>query len=92
MDSRVMVKTICMFVNLWVYRFLQKKKAEHWLLQPLNESNLQLFVLISIWISCKVGLLLCFCYCFLCVCSLICVPRTELFASADALYTRFIGS
>ncbi|KAL9298540.1 Cyclin-J18 [Arabidopsis thaliana] len=34
-------------------RFLQKKKAEHWLLQPLNESNLQLFVLISIWISCK---------------------------------------
>ncbi|KAF8117500.1 hypothetical protein N665_0009s0027 [Sinapis alba] len=37
-----------------VVRFLQKKKkAEHWLLQPLTESNLQLFVLISIWISCK---------------------------------------
>nr|VDD38231.1 unnamed protein product [Brassica oleracea] len=37
-----------------VSRFLQKKKkAEHWLLQPLTESNLQLFVLISIWISCK---------------------------------------
>nr|ADQ43178.1 cyclin J18 [Schrenkiella parvula] len=33
--------------------FLQKKKAEHWLLQPLTESNLQLFVLISVWISCK---------------------------------------
>uniref|UniRef100_M4E7T8 Cyclin N-terminal domain-containing protein n=1 Tax=Brassica campestris TaxID=3711 RepID=M4E7T8_BRACM len=37
-----------------VVRFLQKKKkAEHWLLQPLTESNLQLFVLVSIWISCK---------------------------------------
>ncbi|KAL1201117.1 Cyclin-J18 [Cardamine amara subsp. amara] len=36
-----------------VIRFLQKKKADHWLLQPLTESNLQLFVLISIWISCK---------------------------------------
>ncbi|CAH2045821.1 unnamed protein product [Thlaspi arvense] len=36
-----------------VCRFLQKKKAQHWLLQPLTESNLQLFVLISIWISCK---------------------------------------
>ncbi|KAJ0240477.1 Cyclin-J18 [Hirschfeldia incana] len=38
-----------------VVRFLQKKKkSEHWLLQPLTESNLQLFVLISIWISCKI--------------------------------------
>ncbi|XP_056864594.1 cyclin-J18 isoform X3 [Raphanus sativus] len=37
-----------------VVRFLQKKKkAEHWLLQPLTESNLQLFALVSIWISCK---------------------------------------
>ncbi|XP_010513924.1 PREDICTED: cyclin-J18 isoform X1 [Camelina sativa] len=36
-----------------VVRFLQRKKAEHWLLQPLTESNLQLFVLVSIWISCK---------------------------------------
>ncbi|CAA7043737.1 unnamed protein product [Microthlaspi erraticum] len=36
-----------------VVRFLQKKKAEHRLLKPLRESNLQLFVLISIWISCK---------------------------------------
>ncbi|KAG7563271.1 Cyclin-like superfamily [Arabidopsis suecica] len=36
-----------------VVRFLEKRKAEHWLLQPLTESNLQLFVLISIWISCK---------------------------------------
>ncbi|CAN8266835.1 unnamed protein product [Cochlearia groenlandica] len=38
----------------YVIRFLEKKKkANHWLLRPLNESNLQLFVLISIWISCK---------------------------------------
>ncbi|XP_010554376.1 PREDICTED: cyclin-J18-like isoform X2 [Tarenaya hassleriana] len=34
-------------------RFLQIKKAKHWLLQPLTESNLQLFVLIAIWVSSK---------------------------------------
>ncbi|KAF3594132.1 hypothetical protein DY000_02024993 [Brassica cretica] len=41
------------------YRFLQKKKkAEHWLLQPLTESNLQLFVaeLLLLQMHCSRGL------------------------------------
>ncbi|KAF2549862.1 hypothetical protein F2Q68_00036119 [Brassica cretica] len=42
-----------------VVRFLQKKKkAEHWLLQPLTESNLQLFVaeLLLLQMHCSRGL------------------------------------
>ncbi|XP_058079608.1 cyclin-J18 isoform X2 [Magnolia sinica] len=34
-------------------RFLQDNDSGNWLLQPLRESNLQLFALISIWISSK---------------------------------------
>ncbi|KAH0869494.1 hypothetical protein HID58_076516 [Brassica napus] len=64
-----------------VSRFLQKKKkAEHWLLQPLTESNLQLFVLISIWISCKVCLpsLLLLVFVWVCCSLLLNVTRAEL--------------
>ncbi|XP_077234590.1 cyclin J18 isoform X2 [Tasmannia lanceolata] len=34
-------------------RFLQDNGSGNWLLQPLRESNLQLFALVSIWISSK---------------------------------------
>ncbi|XP_065856925.1 cyclin-J18 isoform X2 [Euphorbia lathyris] len=35
-------------------RFVERLKTENWLLQPMRESNLQLFALISIWISSKI--------------------------------------
>ncbi|WCJ33679.1 cyclin J18 [Euphorbia peplus] len=35
-------------------RYVGRLKTENWLLQPMRESNLQLFALISIWISSKI--------------------------------------
>ncbi|KAK6931684.1 Cyclin, N-terminal [Dillenia turbinata] len=36
-------------------RFVDDNDERNWLLQPIRESNLQLFALVAIWISSKVG-------------------------------------
>ncbi|PSR90975.1 Cyclin-J18 like [Actinidia chinensis var. chinensis] len=37
-----------------LYKFIQSNDTENWLLHPVTESNLQLFALVSIWISSKI--------------------------------------
>ncbi|CAN1296087.1 Os03g0237900 [Linum perenne] len=38
----------------YLFRFQKSKKKLNWLLQPIRESSLQLFALVSLWISSKI--------------------------------------